>query len=381
MNIGTICFYYPHLGGSGIIASRIAKEIALQSKNNSIIISYENTENPKEMEEAGIKLYTAQDVSYGCLKSKPHIETLVSKTLEAIKKENLDLIHSHYLVPHAIVGNIVKQIEGIPHITTIHGTDMHTLADNPGLKPILEWSLKNANYVTFVSEYLKNKCESIFETDFNGKVIPNFVDNNIFKKQKNGLRKELNIPEDATVIIHASNFRPIKNTIPIGWAARKLIENNKEHQIYFIFVGDSNAEDYLRLKKDIEYSNSSKYFKFLIKQDTIAPLLAESDIAILNSTREGCPLFILEALSSNIPVVSSSVGGVPEIIKHNYNGLLYEKGNQDEMVKALQTLVENRELRRKMGERGLETIIEKFSKEKIMNDYKEIYQKIINQQK
>jgi len=378
LKIGTICFYYPHLGGSGIMASRIAKQLSLEG-NRSVVISYDDTSNPPEMEQAGVYLYRAQNVNYEWLKSKPNTEALSCKVLDAIQKEGgLDVVHSHYLIPHSIVGNIVKQISGVPHVITAHGSDMHTAGDNPGLKEVLRWSLENADAVTFVSDYLRRKCENIFGTDFGGKVIPNFVDTILFNKaRKNGLRKELGVPEDAIVISHASNFRPVKDVYSVGLAARRLMQDKGlKDRVYFFIAGDSSAPDYIRLKQDIDYVGLSERFRFLGKQETIAPMLAESDIALLTSHREGCPLFVLEALASEVPVVSSSIGGVPEIINSGQNGLLYDAGDSEGLIHSLHFLIENPNLRESMGRRGLQTIVDKFSKETVMGEYKSIYEMV-----
>ncbi len=383
MKVGTISFYYPHLGGSGIMASKLAKELALRG-DRSVVVSYEDTNNIPEMEKAGVYLYRAQEIGYDCFKSLPHTETLASKVANVVEKEKLDVIHSHYLMPHAVVGNIVKKMTGIPHIITGHGTDIHTIGDNPGLKPVLEWSLSEADKVTFVSDYLRRKCENIFKTDFGGDVVPNYVGNDLLHKKGKTykLRKELGIPKDAVVISHASNFRPIKETIEIGWAAKKLLKNKENHgKVYFLFAGDSSASDYIRLKQDVTYNNLEEHFRFLGKQDSIDPLLLESDVAVLNSIREGCPLFVLEALSYKVPVASSAMGGVPEIVKHGYNGLLHEVGDLDHFVNNLQLMIDGKEMREEMGERGLEVILEGYTKDKIVDKYRSIYRTAIKNNK
>ncbi|MBT7237567.1 glycosyltransferase [Candidatus Woesearchaeota archaeon] len=378
--VGTLSFCYPHLGGSGIMATRVANELALGG-DGSVMISYEDAKLTEEMKMAGVSLYPAQRIEsgYGFLRSTPHTETLTCKALEAIKEKELEVLHSHYAVPHAFVGNTVKDMSGISHVATIHGSDIHTMGDNPGVKATLSWALEKADGVTFVSEYLRRKCIDIYETDFGGVVIPNFVDVNKFKKsQSNEMRKKYDIPEDAVIITHASNFRPVKDTLQIGWSARRLLAEKKyRDKLFFLFIGDESAPDYIRMKQDSTYAGFENSFRFLGRQESVAPFLAESDIAVLSSYREGCPLFVLEALASSVPLVGTNIGGISGIVNHEESGLLFDQGNMDGLIENLRILIDNKDKRMAMGEKGLEVILNGYSRDVVIEQYRDIYKKVV----
>ena len=156
LKIGILSFYYPHLGGSGIVSTRIASY--LSKKGHEVhFIGYDTDLNPKDMENLGIKLHKVRKVDYPCLKNEPYIWSLASKICEIDKDFNLDLIHANYALPHAASAFLAREklkIDGryLPYVVTGHGSDIHTNGAKNEVNPILQLCLNRADVLTFVSK-------------------------------------------------------------------------------------------------------------------------------------------------------------------------------------------------------------------------------------
>jgi len=384
LKIGILSFYYPHLGGSGIVSTRIGSYLAKQG-HEIHFIGYDTDFNPKDMEEIGVRLHQIRKIDYPCLKNEPYIWSLASKICDVDKEFNLDLIHANYVLPHAASAYLARERlkedgKYLPYVATGHGSDIHTNGSKSEVNPILQLCLNKADALTFVSKDLKDIAEKQLGINTKGIHIPNFVDTSKFYKKKTNLREELQIPEKAFVIGHVSNFAPIKQVYHFSYLSEHLKSAGTLDNTYFLMVGD--GRDRSNLEERIDKIGVSNHFRFVgkLEEEGVLEAYNAMDVVMLPSKHEGNPLIVLEAMACSKPVIGTRVGGIEEAIDGG-GGFLFENGDMVGLTKIISNLRNNPELRFFVGKEGLEKVERDYSVEKIMEKYLEVYNKVKDKRK
>jgi L-malate glycosyltransferase len=239
--------------------------------------------------------------------------------------------------------------------------------------PITKFGIRKSDGVTAVSKYLQTLTQNqVGRNDI--EVIPNFVDTELFKKPANtDCSKHLIAPGGEPVLMHASNFRPIKRIINIIEIFERVL---KKIEARLVFVGDgperSVAERYCHENKLTEK------VLFLGRQDNLPDLLGCADVFLLPSELESFGLAALEAMSCEVPVVATIVGGLPEVIVHGETGFLANLGDVDKMAEYSLEIIRNSNLRQRLGENGRRRAIEVFGQRKIVPLYERYYEKVLS---
>jgi len=382
LKIGMLSFYYPHLGGSGLVSTRIASHLAKEG-HEIHFIGYETDKNPEEMERLGIHLHKVKKVDYPCLKNEPYVWTLASKVCEVDKEYDLDLIHANYALPHAAAAFLAReQIKArgkyLPYVVTGHGSDIHTNGSKDEVNPILELALNSSDALTYVSKDLKQIAEDSLGIKKEGVHISNFVDTTEFYSQESDLRSKLGIGENVFVIGHVSNFAPIKEVYRIANLAENLKREGVLDDFCFLMCGDGRMRS--ALEERVSKIGAADNFKFL--GPVYGPDLVEAynsmDTFLLTSKHEGNPLVLLEAMACQKPVIGTNVGGISEVIDKEV-GFLFDE--REELPEIINYLKNNPEISRKMGMKALEKVKNKYSKEEIMEEYLGVYNSLINMKK
>ncbi|MBI3193093.1 MAG: N-acetyl-alpha-D-glucosaminyl L-malate synthase BshA [Ignavibacteriae bacterium] len=371
MKIGIAC--YPTYGGSGVVASELGK--ALAERGHEIhFISYAM---PMRLDSfiGNIFYHEVEFASYPLFEFPLYTPALASKIVEVAKFEKIDIIHAHYAIPHATSAYLAKQILGdhLKIVTTLHGTDITLVGLEPSFLPVMKFSIEQSDGVTAVSRFLKEKTLTNYNIEKDITVITNFVDINKYKKiYTPDVRKRV-APEGEKVLVHVSNFRAVKrvqDVIRIFDVVRKKI------QAKLLLVGDgperSNCELLCR-ELGIEHD-----VQFLGKQSEIVCLLSSSDLFLMPSQSESFGLSALEAMACELPVVSSSVGGLPELVVHGETGYIAEIGDIERMAKYSIELLTNDSRYKMFASNARKRAVEKFNKELIVNQYEEHYQQVLN---
>lgn len=380
LKIGILSFYYPHLGGSGIVTTRIGRNLARMGQEVHFI-GYDSDENPAYMEELGIKLHKIDRISYPCLKNEPYSWTLASKICEVHKEHNLDLIHANYAIPHALSAFAAREKlkqdgEYLPYVVTGHGSDIHTNGYKTDINPILQLCLNQADALTFVSNDLKEIAEKSLGINKKGIHIPNFVDTSDFYREPTKLRKKLNVPENAFVIGHVSNFAPIKQVHYFSDLAKYLKNEETLSNVYFFMCGD--GKERASLEEEINKSQISEHFRFLgkLERDDLVEVYNSMDAFVLASKHEGNPLTLLEAMACEVVVIGTNVGGISETIEDS--GFLFNQGDIKSLSKIVLNLKDNKTLCDKMRKKGLKRVQNKYSVQGVMNQYYDVYDSVMN---
>src|SRR5690554_2725548 len=235
MNIGIVC--YPTFGGSGVVATELAKTLA--KKGHKVhIISYSKPARLNKWD-TDITYHEVTINSYPLFEYPPYDLALATQMVNLIEFQNLDLLHVHYALPHATSAFLAKQImrekgKDVGVVTTLHGTDITLVGSDPSYKHVVEFSIDKSDGVTAVSEYLKQETYNRFDIKQDIKVIPNFIDLERFKKSNKSHFKKAICPDDEKVIVHVSNFRKVKRVPVVISVFAKILEQGIKSKLLLV---------------------------------------------------------------------------------------------------------------------------------------------------
>ena len=258
-------------------------------------------------------------------------------------------------------------------ITTLHGTDITLVGLEPSFLPLVKFSIEESDGVTAVSRFLKEKTLTNYDINKEIEVIPNFVDTQFLKPKENGCFRKNLAAKGEKIIVHTSNFRQVKRVPDTIRILEKII---KEVPAKLVLVGDGpDRSECERLTREL---NLYDQVKFLGKQDGLVEILNSADLFLIPSQSESFGLAALEAMACGIPVISSSVGGLPELIRHNETGFIAEIGDIDRMAKYSIDLLTNSKKYKLFSENARKRTVENFDKSIILPQYINHYKKVLN---
>jgi N-acetyl-alpha-D-glucosaminyl L-malate synthase BshA len=323
MRIGIVC--YPTFGGSGVLATELGK--ALADKGHQVhFITYRQPVRLNEFH-ANIFYHEVRVTTYPLFDYPPYETTLSSTMVDVISNNQLDLLHVHYAIPHASAAYMAKKIleaQGryIPVITTLHGTDITLVGRDKTFAPVVAFSINQSDAITAVSRNLRDVTYETFEIKKEIEVIHNFVDVKRFQKKPIDAFRRVIAPNGEMILMHASNFRKVKRVQDIVYV---FAEVNKKIRSKLLFVGDGPERPIVEnLCRELGLLDE---IRFVGKQEQMEEILAVADLFLLPSEYESFGLAALEAMAAGVPVISSNVGGLPEIIINGETGYMSDVGD------------------------------------------------------
>ncbi len=373
MNIGITV--YPTYGGSGIVGSELGRDLAARGHNVHFISSVLPT-RVTELNER-VHFHEVEMMSYPLFEHQPYDLALATKMATVARAEKLDLLHVHYAIPHSISAILaresIKEKRYVPVITTLHGTDITLVGADRSYLPITRYGLQQSDGVTAVSRFLKKATIETFDFD-EIEVIPNFICPQHYVRTPDApLRGEL-APNGETLLVHVSNFRPVKrpaDCVEILAKAREQGEN-----VRLVMVGDGPELSAVKhLAKTLGVADDTI---FVGKKSNIADYLGVSDIFLLPSELESFGLAALEAQACELPVIATRIGGIPEVVSDGETGFLSDVGDVVKMADDTIKLVRDADMRLAFGKRGRELAVERYSTEKIIPQYIAFYESVLN---
>ncbi len=372
LKIGITC--YPIRGGSGVVAT----ELGLQLAKLGYEIHFISYNIPFRLREyiPNIFFHQVEVMNYPLFKYPPYTLTLSAKMAEIAKGCGLDLLHVHYAIPHAVCAYLAKEIigEGAPKIiTTIHGTDITLVGIDKSFKSITEFSINNSDGITAVSNYLKSQTQREFQINKDIEVIYNFVDTDRFSPARKMCNRNRFASEDEKMIMHISNFRPLKRAEDIIKIFALVI---KDIPSKLVLVGD--GPDLSKAKALSEKLGIDDKVIFLGSHNAVENILPCADVFLIPSQEESFGLSALEALSCGVPVVGYASGGLTEVVEDGVSGFLVEIGDvsaaKDRIVDILSESEKLQYHRQKARERALG----KFDARDVVKHYLNFYEEVIN---
>ncbi|TVR33852.1 MAG: N-acetyl-alpha-D-glucosaminyl L-malate synthase BshA [Balneolaceae bacterium] len=372
MNIGIVC--YPTFGGSGVVATELAKGLANRG-HNLHILSYAR---PARLDSfrTDITFHEVDLSSYPLFEYPPYDLALANMMVHLIQYAKLDILHVHYAIPHATSAYLAKQILNskaahVPVITTLHGTDITLIGSDPSYKQVVDFSINQSDGVTAVSEYLKKETYNHFDIKKDIKVIPNFIDLDRFKRSKKEHFKKAICPEGEKVVTHVSNFREVKRVPDVVSAFDQVLKNGVKAKL--LMVGD--GPDRPKAEQKCRELGMCDHVRFLGKQEQIEEVLSISDLFMIPSGSETFGLAALEAMSCSVPIISSNIGGLPEVNIHGETGYLCELGDIECLGRCATEILQDEELHQRMSANARKRA-ELFELDKIVTVYEDYYKEI-----
>ncbi len=335
MKIGITC--YPTYGGSGVVATELG--MALGRRGHEVhFITYSL---PFRLQGADVNVcfHEVEVLAYPVFEHSPYAIALAAKMTEVARAAGLDLLHVHYAIPHAVSAYLARAVLGErkPRIvTTLHGTDITLVGNDRSLYPITRFVLEQSDGVTCVSDYLERTTRETFALSRPLRVIPNFVDTARFRRDGPGCLRERFAPHGERLIMHLSNFRPLKRVPDVVRVFQRIRQRVPAR---LLLVGDGQdrpAALHLAAEFGLE-----KDVTFLGKQENVAQLFCVADLFLLPSAEEAFGLAALEAISSGVPVIGTATGGIPEVVADGETGFLFPVGDVEGMARAALALLED----------------------------------------
>lgn len=326
LKIGITC--YPTVGGSGVIATELGKMLAERGHE----IHFISSSIPFRLNKMYPNIYYHQvEVNqYAVFQYPPYDLALSSKMAEVINREELDLLHVHYAIPHAVCAILAKQMSNrdVKIVTTLHGTDITVLGYDPSLAAGIRFGIEKSDLVTAVSNSLIAQTHEVIEP--NKEILPvyNFIDERIYRKvDASHLKKELAISDTEKVVIHVSNFRGVKRVTDVVQAFKQIAN---QIPAKLLLVGD--GPEMSKVTKLVDELQLRQKVLFLGKQENLEELYSLSDLMLLLSEKESFGLVALEAMACGVPVIGTNVGGIPEVIVPNETGYICELGDIEDIA-------------------------------------------------
>ena len=376
MNIGIVC--YASVGGSGVVASELARCLADRGHRTHVISS----DTPFRLREsdADVRFHRVETPGYPLFREPQYLLALATRIVQVSRDYGLDIVHAHYAVPHATAAYLAKQIlvssapGRVPQvITTLHGTDITLVGSDHSYSETVAFSIEQSDGVTAVSESLRADTCRALAVRKEIAVIPNFLDCDLYKRVPSpGLRKRYCPAGCEKLVIHISNFRPVKRAAAVVEVFARIASKVRAR---LLLVGD--GPDLSAAIDAAKALGVAKHVEALGEQDQILPLLSISDLFLLPSSQESFGLAALEAMACEVPVVASRVGGLHEVIDHGVTGFLHPPDDLDGMAGSGVLLLTDAELHTRVAAAARRTVRKRFCRDLVVPRYEAFYAQVL----
>src|SRR6266571_3884898 len=373
MKIGITC--YPTYGGSGVVATELGLELA----DRGYDVHFISYAVPVRMTEASerIHFHEVEVMNYPLFDHPPYPLALASQMYNVAANEGLDLLHVHYAIPHSVSAYLARAMtksRRLPFVTTLHGTDITLVGQDRSYLPITRFSIEASDRVTAISEYLRQVTQEEFGIQHPVDVIPNFVNCDLFQPSDGSCRREDFAQEGEKILVHLSNFRPIKR-VPDVVEIFELVRREIPAKLLMIGDGpDRTIAEWMVRDKNLE-----RDVIFLGKQSQVQNLLNCADVLLLPSDLESFGLAALEGMACGVPAVCSRVGGLPEVIRDGVEGYLVPPRDVKGMAARALDILTDPDRREKMGRAARLRAQTDFCSDKIIPVYERLYEDLLSE--
>ncbi|GGD68983.1 N-acetyl-alpha-D-glucosaminyl L-malate synthase BshA [Paenibacillus nasutitermitis] len=370
LKIGITC--YPTLGGSGVVATELGKILA--EKGHEIHFITHSVPFRLGKFQKNIFYHEVEVNDYYVFRYPPYDLSLASKMAQVAKMQNLDLLHVHYAVPHAICAYLAKEMvgEGLKTVTTLHGTDITVLAQDESLKDLIRLAINKSDAVTAVSNDLIQETRDLLDIHKPIDLTYNFVDKRVYyPRECSSLRSDF-VGKDEKILMHISNFRPVKRVSDVVDVFAKVAEHIPSR---LLLVGE--GPELPKIQHKIRSMGLENKVHFLGKQDDVAHVISIADIMLLPSEKESFGLVALEAMACGVPTIGSFAGGIPELVTHGETGFLSPIGDTEDMAHNAISLLQDESMYSRFREACLHRARTQFCNDLITAEYERIYYRVL----
>jgi N-acetyl-alpha-D-glucosaminyl L-malate synthase BshA len=372
VRIGISC--YPTYGGSGIVATELAMALA-EGGDEVHVISYAL---PSRLTLFNPRIFFHEVVTprYPLFDQyPPYSLALTTKMVEVARHQHLDVLHVHYAIPNAVSAVIARQIvapQPLQVVTTLHGTDVTLVGVDPNYLETTRWGILQSDAVTVVSESLRRQTVEQLGIERDIEVIPNFIDPVRYEQAKQGPGARRWAEPGERLLVHISNFRPVKRVLDVVETFRRVYRRLPSTRL--LMVGDGPERG--RVEQFCRENGLCHAITFVGSLPLIEEVLVGADLFLLPSESESFGLAALEAMSCEVPVISTCTGGVPEVVEDGRCGFLCPVGDVDGMAEASLRLLGDEAMRRAFGEAGRRRAVEVFGQDAVVGRYRTLYERV-----
>jgi N-acetyl-alpha-D-glucosaminyl L-malate synthase BshA len=367
MRIGIVC--YPTVGGSGVVATEVA--YALANRGHEVhLLSYDR---PSRLRRGvpGLQFHPVTVTAYPLFRYPPYDLALATRMLEVREEAGVDLFHVHYAIPHAVSAFLARSMCSggcLKFVTTLHGTDITVVgSDRAYLRPT-RFAIEQSDAVTAVSQYLADETRLVFGVRKEVAVIPNFVDTERFRPS--GGPRWHQRPEAERILIHASNFRPVKRLADV---VRAFAAIQRQVPARLVLCGDGpDREHALAVAADLGCQDRVEHLGVV---DQLENVLPQADLFLSASETESFGLSMLEAMSCGVPCVSTAVGGVSEVLGDT--GRLTPFGQPEAMARAALQILQDPDLHQQLATAARARTVAHFAVEQVVQQYVDLYERVV----
>jgi N-acetyl-alpha-D-glucosaminyl L-malate synthase BshA len=371
VRIGIVC--YPSVGGSGIVATELGKQLARRGHEIHIISS----EIPFRLHEFydNIYFHQVETPAYPLFKEPPYLLSLANKLVEIHRLVGLDIIHAHYAVPHATAAYLAREMigpGGPKVVTTLHGTDITLMGSDPSFAEIIAFSINQSDAVTAVSRSLKSDTYRTLRVTREIDVIYNFLECSEWRHTDTpGMCSRLARCGEK-IIVHMSNFRKVKRVEDV---VRTFAYIAKAMPSRLVMIGD--GPELSSCASLVQELGLRDRVLFMGNQEQVVPLLSVADLFLLPSAQESFGLAALEAMACGAPVISSDAGGLPEVVVDGETGFLAPVGDVEGMAAKAIRLLSDPIMHQEFSEASVNRVRTTFCSSLIIPQYEDLYRHVL----
>jgi N-acetyl-alpha-D-glucosaminyl L-malate synthase BshA len=375
VRVGIVC--YASVGGSGVVATELAHALALRGHQVQLMSS----EVPFRWRAGlpGLSFQKVETPPYPLFREPQYLLALANTIVRVACDRELDIVHAHYAVPHATAAYLADQILGLDPgncqprtVTTLHGTDITLVGSDPSYARVVAFSIEQSHGVTAVSESLKRETIDTLRIARDIRVIPNFLDCGSYRRQPQPALRARLAPHDESIVMHVSNFRPVKRVdavLDVFMRLRRTIPAK------LVMIGDGPQRQ--PLERRVLSEGLSGDVTFVREQQDLMPWLSVADLFLLPSSQESFGMAALEAMACEVPVVASRIGGLPDVIVDGETGYLCALDDIDHMVARGEAVLKDAELRARIGKAAADHVRTHFCADVIVPKYEGYYKEVL----
>ncbi len=375
MKIGITC--YPTYGGSGAIATELGIALAAHGHEIHFITYQQPFRLPSFVPHTFF--HEVEVGRYPLFEYPPYDLALAVRMHEVVREHHLDILHVHYAIPHATSAWIAREMlrengADVRIITTLHGTDITLVGQDPSFQTITKFSIEQSDALTAVSQYLRDETYRAFGcTGCAVEVIHNFVNPRVYDRARYAPTLRDEVGPERRILMHVSNFRPVKRVRDI---VRVFARVSRTVPSVLVMVGD--GPERVVAEEEARAAGVAASVFFLGKITDVAPLLALADLFLLPSQNESFGLSALEALACGVPVVGSRAGGLPEVVTDGVTGALRDVGDVDAMADAATGILTDADRWRSMSTAAAADARERFAEDDVVARYEQYYHHVLD---
>ncbi|SDJ66980.1 N-acetyl-alpha-D-glucosaminyl L-malate synthase BshA [Ferrimonas sediminum] len=371
MKIGIVC--HPSIGGSGLVATELGHELARLGHEVHFISSAPPFKLSRN--QPNVHFHLVEAIHYPLFQDPLYTFALTAKIVEVVNQYQLHVVHAHYSIPHSLCAYLASEItrRPFPVVTTIHGTDVTLIGQDRPLYPLNQFSINRSTCVTTVSNFQRHYIQRHFQVDTPIEVIHNFIDLHQFRPDNPEVVPRATLAaDDEKIVMHLSNFRPVKNTQAVISAFAGL---NNAVSARLVLLGSGPCLEACQIQcHQLGISDRVSFIGDIRNVEHYLPL---ANCVIQPSYRESFCMALLEAMACGVPTVSSDVDGIPEVVEHGVSGYMAPADDIEAHSRHLLAILTNPQRQHQFGQAGRHRAAERFNPAEKAERYLHCYRQAI----